>query len=45
MAVAKINKVPVSLVKFGHIYLDVAKVRPLCGVLGPAALHQDCQLF
>lgn len=44
-AVAKGSKVQVSLVELGHIYLDVAKVGPLCGVLGPAALHQDGQLF
>lgn len=33
------------LVEFGHINLDVAEVRPLCRVLGPAALHQDGQLL
>lgn len=35
----------VSLVEFGHIYLDVAEVGPLRGVLGPAALHQDGELL
>ena len=34
-----------SLVEFGHVDLDVAEVGPVCGVLGPAALHQDGQLL
>lgn len=42
---AKRSKAQASLVELGHIYLDVAKVGPLYGVLGPAALHQDGQLL
>lgn len=34
-----------SLVEFGHVDLDMAKVGPLGWVLGPAALHQDGQLL
>lgn len=34
-----------SLVEFGDVDLDVAKVGPLDGVLGPAAVHQDGQLL
>lgn len=41
----KRSKVRVSLVEFGHVDLDVAEVGPLCGVLGPAALHEDGQLL
>lgn len=34
-----------SLVEFGHVDLDVAKVGSLCRVFSPAALHQDGQLL